>query len=68
LTGAYYSCIHLFRRYDQMAKKVIIPTPIKFSFQQRRFLKREAKKAGHGHLSKVVKQLVDDLMAKEQVA
>ena len=51
-----------------MAKKVIIPTPIKFSFHQRRFLKREARKAGHGHLSKVVKQLVDELMSKGQVS
>jgi hypothetical protein len=47
-----------------MAKKVIIPTPIKFSNDQRRFLKREARKAGHGHLSKIVKGLVNDLMAK----
>ena len=43
-------------------KKRIIPTPIKFTPRQRTFLKREARKAGHGHLSKIVKLYVDTAM------
>lgn len=46
-----------------MSKARIVPTPIKFTPTQKKYLKREARRQGHGHLSKVVKGLVDRDMA-----
>ncbi len=37
----------------------LVPTNIKFTVEQRKYLKRVARTQGHYHLSKVVKALVD---------